>query len=58
MTLINNLIDMVDHCRGKVSTTLGLMMGYRQICMEAGPKSKTMLFCHLRLLQYTGCRLD
>ena len=52
MPSIDNLIDMVGHCKGKVFTTLDLMKGYHQIRMEEESKSKTAFICHAGLFQY------
>ena len=52
MPCIDDLIDMVGCCKGKVFTTLDLMKGYHQIRMEEESKSKTAFICHAGLFQY------
>ena len=52
MPCIDDLIDMVGYCKGKVFTTLDLMKDYHQIRMEEESKSKTAFICHAALFQY------
>ena len=49
---IDNLIDLVGQCKGKVFTTLDLMKGYHHIRMHLEPKDKTAFTCHMRHFQY------
>ena len=49
---IDDLIDTVGRCGGKILTTLDLMKGYHQIKMTTESKEKTAFICHLGLFQY------
>ena len=49
---IDDLIDMVGQCKGKVFTTLNLMNGYHQIRMHSESKDKTAFTCHMGHFQY------
>ena len=49
---IDDLIDMVGRCKGKVFTTLDLMKGYHQIRMHSESKDKTAFTCHMGHFQY------
>ena len=49
---IDDLIDIVGHCRGQIFTTLDLIKGYHQIKMSPESKDKTAFTCHLGLFQY------
>ena len=49
---IDDLIDTVGRCHGKIFTTLDLMKGYHQIKMASESKEKTAFTCHLGLFQY------
>ena len=49
---IDDLIDMVGRCKGKVFTTLDLMKGYHQIRMHSESKEKTAFTCHMGHFQY------
>ena len=49
---IDDLIDMVGQCKGKVFTTLDLMKGYNQIRMHSASKDKTAFTCHMGHFQY------
>ena len=49
---IDDLIDMVDRCRGQIYTTLDLMKGYHQIKMSPESTDKTAFTCHRGLFQY------
>ena len=49
---LDDLIDMVGRCKGKIFSTLDLMKGYHQIRMEEDSKSKTAFVCHTGLFQY------
>jgi len=49
---IDDLIDAVGRCKGKIFTTLDLMKGYHQIKMAPESRDKTAFTCHLGLFQY------
>ena len=49
---IDDLIDAVGRCKGKIFTTLDLMKGYHQIKMAPDSRDKTAFTCHLGLFQY------
>ena len=49
---IDDLIDMVGRCKGKVFTILDLMKGYHQIRMHSASKDKTAFTCHMEHFQY------
>ena len=49
---IDDLIDMVGRCEGKVFTTLDLMKDYHQIRMHSGSKEKAAFTCHMGHFQY------
>ena len=52
MPRIDDLIDLVGRCKGKVFTTLDLMKGYHQIRMHSESKEKTAFACHVGHFQY------
>jgi len=49
---IDDLIDMVGQCEGRVLSTLDLMKGYHQIRMDQDSKEKTAFTCHMGHFQY------
>ena len=49
---IDDLIDTIGRCHGKIFTTLDLLKGYHQIKMAPESKEKTAFTCHLGLFQY------
>ena len=49
---IDDLIDTVGRCGGKIFSTLDLMKGYHHIKMTSESKEKTAFTCHLGLFQY------
>ena len=49
---IDDLIDTIGRCHGKIFTTLDLLKGYHQIKMAPDSKEKTAFTCHLGLFQY------
>ena len=49
---IDDLIDLVGRCQGRVFTTLDLMKGYHQIRMHPDSKDKTAFTCHMGHFQY------
>ena len=49
---IDDLIDLVWRCQGRVFTTLDLMKGYHQIRMHPDSKDKTAFTCHMGHFQY------
>ena len=49
---IDDLIDTVGHCQGRVFTTLDLMKRYHQIRMHPESKDKTAFTCHMGHFQY------
>ena len=52
---IDDLIDMVGRCKGKVFTALDLMKGYHQIRMHSASKDKTAFTCHMGTFNTGGC---
>ena len=52
---IDDLIDMVGRCKGKVFTTLDLMKGYHQIRMHSESKDKTAFTCHWDIFSIGEC---
>jgi len=52
MPRIDDLIDIVGRCKGKVFTTLHLMKGYHQIRMHSGLKEKTAFACYVGYFKY------
>ena len=49
---IDDLIDLVGRCQGRVFTTLDLMKGYHQIRMHPDSKDTTAFTCHMGHFQY------
>lgn len=49
---IDDLVDTIGRCHGKIFAPLHLLKGYHQIKMASEFKEKTAYICHLGLFQY------